>query len=84
MRHRRVPVQPPNQSKPHDFHLAPLVKKDMTMSTNNHLASISTRNRSTRLRDAFFAACVAIAAVIAVTTVSAAADAATPSHVSHR
>jgi hypothetical protein len=56
----------------------------MTMSTNNHLASISTRNRSTRLRDAFFAACVAIAAVMAVTTVSAAADAATPSHVSHR
>jgi hypothetical protein len=56
----------------------------MTMTTNNHLASISTRNRSTRLRDAFFAACVAVAAVLAVTTVSAAADAATPSHVSHR
>ncbi|MEO8846385.1 MAG: hypothetical protein ABI591_18735 [Kofleriaceae bacterium] len=53
------------------------------MSTNNHLASISTRNRSTRFRDAFFAACVAVAAAFAVTTVSAAADAATPSHVSH-
>jgi len=50
------------------------------MSTNNHLASISTRNRSSRLRDAVFAACVAVAAAFAVTTVSAAADAATPSH----
>jgi len=54
------------------------------MTTNNHLASISTRNRGSRVRDAFFAACVALAAAFAVTTVSAAADAATPSHVSHR
>lgn len=60
------------------------MKKDIIMNTNNHLASISTRNRSTRLRDAFFAACVAVAAVLSVTTVSTAADAATPSHVSHR
>jgi len=60
------------------------VNKDFIMTTNNHLASISTRNQNTRLRDAFFAACVALAAAFAVTTVSAAADAATPSHVSHR
>jgi hypothetical protein len=60
------------------------VKKDNHMTTNNRLASISIRNRGTRVRDAFFAACVALAAAFAVTTVSAAADAATPSHVSHR
>ena len=60
------------------------MKKELTMTTNTRLDSITTRNRSTRFRDAFFAACVAVAAAFAVTTVSAAADAATPSHVSHR
>jgi hypothetical protein len=60
------------------------VNKDLLMTTNNHLASIRTRNQGSRLRDALFAACVAVAAAFAVTTVSAAADAATPSHVSQR
>ena len=84
MRHRRACNGLGNYSKPHRFYLALLVNKDLIMTTNNHLASISTRNQNTRLRDAFFAACVALAAAFAVTTVSAAADAATPSHVSHR
>ena len=53
-------------------------------NTNNRLSSIATRQRSTRLRDAFFAACVAAAALVSVTTVASAADAATPAHVTHR
>ncbi|HEY0251197.1 MAG TPA: hypothetical protein VGC41_06700 [Kofleriaceae bacterium] len=44
----------------------------------NRLEMIAARHRTSGLRDAFFAACVALAAVFAVTTVSAAADAATP------
>jgi hypothetical protein len=54
------------------------------MTTTNHLASITARHRSSGLRDALFAACVAIAAAFAVTTISAAADAATPAHVTQR
>lgn len=54
------------------------------MTTSNHLSTIVTRQKGTRLRDAFFAVCVALAAVVAVTTVSTACDAATPTHVAHR
>jgi len=54
------------------------------MNTSNRLSSIATRQRSTRLRDAFFAACVALATIASVTTVASAADAATPAHLSHR
>lgn len=54
------------------------------MTTSNRLDTIATRQKSTRLRDAFFAACVALAAVVAITTVSTACDAATPTHVAHR
>jgi hypothetical protein len=43
----------------------------------NRLTNIATRQRSTRLRDAFFALCVAAAAVVSVTTVSTACEAAT-------
>jgi hypothetical protein len=60
------------------------MKKNLTMTTTNHLASITARHRGSRLRDAVFAAAVALAAAFAVTTVSTAADAATPAHVSHR
>jgi len=54
------------------------------MTTNNHLASIAARQRTSRLRDAVFAVCVALAAVIGVTSVSTAAQAATPTHVAQR
>ena len=54
------------------------------MNNTNRLTSIATRQKSTRVRDLFFAACVALAALVSVTTVASAADAATPAHVSHR
>jgi hypothetical protein len=63
--------------------LALSVKKDPTMNTTNRLDSITARNRGS-FRTAIFAAAVALAAAFAVTTVSTAADAATPAHVSHR
>jgi hypothetical protein len=52
----------------------------------NHLENIATRQRKSALRDAFFAACVALAAVVSLTTVSAACHAASsaPTHVAHR
>jgi hypothetical protein len=59
------------------------VNKDPTMTTTNHLASITARHKGSALRDAFFAACVALAAAFAITTVSTAADAATPARVAH-
>ncbi len=45
---------------------------------SNRLATIANRQRSTRVRDLVFAAFVALAAAIAVTSVGAAADAASP------
>ena len=46
------------------------------MMKTNRLDSISARQKSTRVRDAFFAACVALAAVVSITTVGTAAHAA--------
>jgi hypothetical protein len=62
------------------------VNKDPTMTTTatNRLASITARNRGSSFRTAIFTAAVALAAAFAVTTVSTAADAATPAHVTHR
>ncbi|HEY0251328.1 MAG TPA: hypothetical protein VGC41_07355 [Kofleriaceae bacterium] len=54
----------------------------MVMHTNNHLESITVRQRGSRIRDAFFAACVALATVVGLTAVSTAATAATVTHVS--
>ncbi len=54
------------------------------MTTNNHLASITARHRTSRLRDAVFAACVTLAAIVSITSVSTAARAATPTHVAQR
>jgi hypothetical protein len=48
------------------------------MTTSNRLATIANRQKSTRVRDAIFAACVALAAFVAVTSVSTAAHAAAP------
>ena len=45
----------------------------------NRLATIATRQRSTRLRDAFFAACLALAGVVSLSSVGTAAHAANPS-----
>lgn len=42
------------------------------------LDTIATRQRSSRLRDAVFAACLALAAVVSLTSVGTAANAANP------
>ena len=52
-------------------------------TTTNRLDSIATRQRGTRARDAFFAVCIAIAAVVSMTSVSTAAHAANV-HVAQR
>ncbi|MFT3695264.1 MAG: hypothetical protein QM831_19180 [Kofleriaceae bacterium] len=54
----------------------------------NRLENIAARHRTSRVRDAFFAACVALAAVVGMTSVAAAANAAKPAaqsvHVAQR
>ena len=45
------------------------------------LDNIATRQSQTRIRDAFFAMCVAVAAAISITTVSTASHAASTSPV---
>ena len=44
----------------------------------NRLSTIATRQRSTRVRDAVFAACLALAAVVSLASVRTAAAAAQP------
>ncbi|HEY5922884.1 MAG TPA: hypothetical protein VIV11_14495 [Kofleriaceae bacterium] len=46
---------------------------------SNRLQNIATAQSKTRIRDAFFAACVALATVISITTVSAASHGASTS-----
>jgi hypothetical protein len=55
-------------------------------NSNNRLDNIATRQRKTRVRDLAFAACVALATVVSITSVSTACDAATPAptHVAQR
>jgi hypothetical protein len=53
-------------------------ESDMT-----RLDNIATRQRRSRARDLVFAAFVALAAVISMTSVSAACQAATTTHVAH-
>jgi hypothetical protein len=48
------------------------------MTNTNRLATIATRQRRSRTRDLVFAAFVALAAIIAATSVATAADASTP------
>ena len=55
-----------------------------TKNPTNRLETIATRQQGTRLRDAFFAACVALAAAVSITTVSTASHAASTSHVAQR
>ncbi|MBX3158901.1 MAG: hypothetical protein KF773_23245 [Deltaproteobacteria bacterium] len=50
----------------------------------NRLETIATRQRSTRVRDAIFAAFVVLAVAIGITSVGTAAEAATPSRVVQR
>jgi hypothetical protein len=54
------------------------------MMTTNRLANIATAQRKTRVRDALFVACVALASVVALTSVSTACDASHPVHVAQR
>jgi hypothetical protein len=51
----------------------------------NRLDTIATRQKKNVVRDAFFAAAIALASIVSITTVSTACDAATTSHVvAHR
>jgi hypothetical protein len=52
------------------------------MSTR--LQNIARRQSQTRLRDAFFAACVALAAAVSIVTVSTASHAASTSELARR
>jgi len=49
----------------------------------NRLDTIATRQKTSRVRDMFFAVAVAFAAVVAITTVSTACQAASTTHVAH-
>jgi hypothetical protein len=48
------------------------------------LDNIATRQSKTRVRDAFFALCIALAAAVSITTVSTASHAASTSELAHR
>ena len=48
------------------------------------LENIATRQSKTRLRDAFFAACVALAAAVSITTVTTASHVASSAHLAQR
>jgi len=60
--------------------LVPLLYRDSSMS---HLDSITVRQRSSRIRDAIFAAFVALGIVLSVSTVSTVANAAS-THIASR
>ena len=51
---------------------------------NTRLENIAARQTKTRVRDAFFAACVALAAAVSITTVSTASHAASSAEVAQR
>jgi hypothetical protein len=53
-------------------------------TTMNRLDSIASRQRKSRARDLVFAAFIALAAVVSLTSVSAACQAATTAHVAHK
>ena len=55
-----------------------------TTSTTNRLETIATRQSQTRLRDAFFAVCVALTAAISIITVSTATHGASTSQLTQR
>jgi len=57
----------------------------MNTLPTNRLETIANRQSKTRIRDAFFAACVALAAAVSIVTVSTASHAAADSsHVAQR
>ena len=51
---------------------------------NTRLANIATRQSKNRVRDAFFAACVALAAAVSISTVNTASHAASTAEVAQR
>jgi hypothetical protein len=59
--------------------LARDVNNGFAMTNTNRLDNIATRQRKTRVRDAFFAACIALAAVISLSSLHTAASAASTS-----
>jgi len=57
-------------------------EKDPFMNTR--LQTIATRQSKNRVRDAFFAACVALAAVVSISTVNTASHVASSAQVAQR
>jgi hypothetical protein len=55
-----------------------------TTITNRRLSTIVTRQEKTRVRDAFFALCIAVVAAISVTTLTTATHVASTAHVPQR
>jgi hypothetical protein len=54
-------------------------------NSNNRLDNIATRQRRTRVRDFMFAAFIAVATIMSITSVATACDAAKPAtHVAQR
>lgn len=58
--------------------------KKVQMTMTNRLDTIATRQRTSRVHSIVFAAFVALAAVLSVSAVNTAVDAATPAHVAQR
>jgi hypothetical protein len=56
----------------------------MTTTTETHLTAITNRHSHRGLRDALFAACIALAAAVSITTVSTASHVASTSQVVQR
>jgi len=54
------------------------------MTTTTRLENIAARQRKSRARDVLFAAAVALAAAVSITSLQTAAAAAAPSHVAQR
>ena len=53
-------------------------------TTTNRLASIATRQRTSRVQTLVFSACLALAGVISLSAVNTAVAAATPTHLVQR
>ena len=53
----------------------------MMTTTTNRLETIASRQRRTRVRDVIFAACFAVAAVLAMTSVASACNTGAPTTV---
>jgi hypothetical protein len=56
----------------------------MPTTTNRRLSTIAARQQGTRVRDAFFALCIALVATLSAVTVTTASHVASTAHVAQR